>query len=399
MIYRHLADLVVPELCDICIIDAFDEDGLLDETALAATRQHHADLIHEMRTPRPLPVATGSGACVGPSAARDPSLVSQITDDQLVGRGPATGLTSTCSGSDGTPLGDDGAADRQRSGDRRADPDRDHDSRGYDEDDLALAENLATRAATAVTTPPVRVAEYRRPSVTGDVAASSVAVPAGMELAARYRVAEGDIEIGGDFYDVFEVGGGRWAAVIGDVCGRAPRRRRHRPDAASRCAPRRCATTGRAMSSARPTTRSSIRSTTPGSARRRCRCASRPAAERPAELMVSCGGHPRPIVLRDDGSVERVHAPGTLLGVRAEPAAGRRGRHTRTGQFARALHATVSRRRAAAVSSSASVVDDLITDRHHPGAAGAEITAQNERRGRTTTATTWRSWCSRVDPD
>ncbi len=31
----------------------------------------------------------------------------------------------------------------------------------------------------------------------------------GIDLAARYRVAEGDIEIGGDFYDVFEVAGGR----------------------------------------------------------------------------------------------------------------------------------------------------------------------------------------------
>ena len=26
--------------------------------------------------------------------------------------------------------------------------------------------------------------------------------------------------MGGDFYDVFETGDGRWAVVIGDVCGK-----------------------------------------------------------------------------------------------------------------------------------------------------------------------------------
>ena len=34
---------------------------------------------------------------------------------------------------------------------------------------------------------------------------------------------------------------------------------------------------------------------------------------------MSCGGHPRPVVLRADGSVERVDAPGTLLGVLPSP--------------------------------------------------------------------------------
>ena len=43
-----------------------------------------------------------------------------------------------------------------------------------------------------------------------------------LELAARYRVAEGGMDIGGDFYDVFQVEGGAWMLVVGDVCGKGP---------------------------------------------------------------------------------------------------------------------------------------------------------------------------------
>ncbi|MBV8692099.1 MAG: GAF domain-containing protein [Actinobacteria bacterium] len=42
----------------------------------------------------------------------------------------------------------------------------------------------------------------------------------GLELAACYRPAVEDIELGGDFYDVFGLPDGRWAFMVGDVCGR-----------------------------------------------------------------------------------------------------------------------------------------------------------------------------------
>ena len=41
-----------------------------------------------------------------------------------------------------------------------------------------------------------------------------------MEIAARFRPAGEANEVGGDFYDIFETAGGRWALVIGDVCGK-----------------------------------------------------------------------------------------------------------------------------------------------------------------------------------
>ncbi|CAL9503407.1 hypothetical protein SUDANB6_03495 [Streptomyces sp. enrichment culture] len=44
---------------------------------------------------------------------------------------------------------------------------------------------------------------------------------AGMEVAAHYRTAAPD-RLGGDFYDVFPLGGGRFAFFLGDVCGKGP---------------------------------------------------------------------------------------------------------------------------------------------------------------------------------
>ncbi len=41
-----------------------------------------------------------------------------------------------------------------------------------------------------------------------------------LDLAAEYRPSGDGSVVGGDFYDVFEVGGGDWVIVIGDVCGK-----------------------------------------------------------------------------------------------------------------------------------------------------------------------------------
>jgi serine phosphatase RsbU (regulator of sigma subunit) len=45
------------------------------------------------------------------------------------------------------------------------------------------------------------------------------AIP-GCELAVRFRPAQEAELVGGDFYDAFAVSDGRWAIVVGDVCGK-----------------------------------------------------------------------------------------------------------------------------------------------------------------------------------
>lgn len=42
----------------------------------------------------------------------------------------------------------------------------------------------------------------------------------GLSLAGAYRPAGDGAEVGGDFYDVFPLDRGRWAALLGDVCGK-----------------------------------------------------------------------------------------------------------------------------------------------------------------------------------
>lgn len=42
----------------------------------------------------------------------------------------------------------------------------------------------------------------------------------GLDVAAVYRPAGSGDEIGGDFYDVFEIGEGDWVVALGDVCGK-----------------------------------------------------------------------------------------------------------------------------------------------------------------------------------
>ncbi len=44
----------------------------------------------------------------------------------------------------------------------------------------------------------------------------------GVDLAVEYEAAGEGNEVGGDFYDVFPVGDGRWRFAIGDVCGTGP---------------------------------------------------------------------------------------------------------------------------------------------------------------------------------
>lgn len=42
----------------------------------------------------------------------------------------------------------------------------------------------------------------------------------GLEVAARFRPAGDGTEVGGDFYDVFQIADGTWVVVVGDVCGK-----------------------------------------------------------------------------------------------------------------------------------------------------------------------------------
>lgn len=94
----------------------------------------------------------------------------------------------------------------------------------YDNDDLGLAEELATRAALAIDN--VRLYEEARAAA---VALQRSLLPTvhprvtGVGTAQRYLPGSRDTEVGGDWFDVIPLSSGRVAFVIGDVMGRGLR--------------------------------------------------------------------------------------------------------------------------------------------------------------------------------
>jgi serine phosphatase RsbU (regulator of sigma subunit)/anti-sigma regulatory factor (Ser/Thr protein kinase) len=88
---------------------------------------------------------------------------------------------------------------------------------------LELAEDLARRAALALDNARL----YERQRMTSQALQHSLLPPElpeipRTELAAEYEAAGEANEVGGDFYDVFTVGEGRWRFAIGDVSGTGP---------------------------------------------------------------------------------------------------------------------------------------------------------------------------------
>jgi sigma-B regulation protein RsbU (phosphoserine phosphatase) len=137
----------------------------------------------------------------------------------------------------------------------------------------------------------------------------------GLELSALFQAA-GDSEVGGDFYDMFRTGGGRWAAVIGDVMGKGARAAaitalaRYTVRAAAQADEDPIAVLGtlnRALLEHEADTQVTLAYTL--------------LAPGPDGVGVeaTCGGHPPPLLLRADGRLEELPAMGTLLGAVPDP--------------------------------------------------------------------------------
>lgn len=85
---------------------------------------------------------------------------------------------------------------------------------------LHVAESLARRAAMAID----NARAHGELQAIGEALQSSLLPPSmptppGLEVGVVYQAAGEGSTAGGDFYDLFPVGGGRWCWVVGDVCG------------------------------------------------------------------------------------------------------------------------------------------------------------------------------------
>jgi hypothetical protein len=139
----------------------------------------------------------------------------------------------------------------------------------------------------------------------------------GLAAAVRFRPAGENIELGGDFYDLYRARDGGVAALIGDVQGKGP-------DAAAVTALARHTLRAAAAYEHSPSAILSLLHRALRDQRTDDRFitvayAHMQVAVEHIRLELACGGHPLPFIVHPDGSVDAVGRLGTLLGTDIDP--------------------------------------------------------------------------------
>jgi serine phosphatase RsbU (regulator of sigma subunit) len=194
----------------------------------------------------------------------------------------------------------------------------DRKGREFSARDEAILAQLAALASVAISNAQL----YERERTIAQTLQRSLrpgALPAvpGLAAAVRFRPAGENIELGGDFYDLFRARDSGWAALIGDVQGKGP-------DAAAVTALARHTLRAAAAYERSP---SGVLALLHGALReqrtdgRFCTVAYAhlQVAVEHVRLELACGGHPLPYVVHADGTVEPVGRLGTLLGTDIDP--------------------------------------------------------------------------------
>lgn len=316
-ILNRIVRLSVPFLADWCFVDMVERGGSIHRVALAHDEPERETLAERLRRPRP-----DRGSLHGVNHVIDsgrPVLVRTVDErilEELSG-GSAERLRELEDMAPRSymivPLATRGRTlgalvfVSTRSG------------RIYGAEDLALAEELARRAAVAIDN---SLLYSERAHVARTLQRSLLpphlpAIP-GLEIGAAYESASGEADVGGDFYDVFRCGRRRWAIAIGDVCGKGA-------DAAALTGLARFTLRAAAMQRKRPSgilrvlNETVLRAEETGE--RFCTAAfvMLDLSGGTTRAWLACGGHPLPLVQRAGGAVESVGVPGTALGIIAEP--------------------------------------------------------------------------------
>ncbi|WP_169951739.1 SpoIIE family protein phosphatase [Microbispora sp. H11081] len=188
----------------------------------------------------------------------------------------------------------------------------------FDEDDQGMAYDLATRAGAAISA----ACLFRDQStvngiLTGDLLPPDLPEIEGMRLAGRLRASQQAGAIGGDFYDVYLPESGPVErpplVILGDVCGKGAR-------AAVLAGQVRHSLRTLLLMESRPErllellNRSLLASPSPHSYVTLILAALRTAPGGHVQVDLAVAGHPPPLVLRRDGTVEEVAVRGSLLG-------------------------------------------------------------------------------------
>jgi PAS domain S-box-containing protein len=312
----QIANLAVPELADWCSVEVLSPSGVLERKALAHVdpdvRQRAIDLSKrypaDPDAPQGIYQVVRSGQPELYPDIPDAMLRAAAVDDEHYTEMTAIGMRSAII----VPMTARGRTIgaliwvNGRSG------------RRFDALDVDLAHELARRCATAIENARL-YSERSYIARTLQQSLLPIELPdiPGVETAARFRPTGEGNEVGGDFYDVFETGNRGWTVVMGDVCGKGP-------DAAAVTALARYTLRAAAMRERLPSRSLALLNEAllrQRNDRRFCTVAAAyiEMLDHGARAGISSGGHPLPLLLRPDGSVEQVGAPGTLLGVVPDP--------------------------------------------------------------------------------
>lgn len=215
---RNVAELAVPDIADWCAVDLLDEEGRSRPVAVAHTDPDRLSLAETLRSyvPDRLDPERGIGRVVHTGEAvvypeiSDQMLAESAVDDRHLELLRTVGFRS-------------GLIVPMRLGEKvlgtmtlvSAES-----SRVLDSSDKELAEQIAARAAVAIENSRL----YSQRSLIArtlqqDLLPERLPTIPGYELASIYLPARETSMVGGDFYDVWEVGE-RWMLVIGDITGK-----------------------------------------------------------------------------------------------------------------------------------------------------------------------------------
>jgi PAS domain S-box-containing protein len=301
---RNVAGLAVPQIADWCAVDLFDEDGGREPVAIAHSQPEKLQMAERMRSydPERLDPEQGLGRVwrTGESLLYtqipDELLVAAAVDEEHLRLLREVGMRAVLIVPLAVGSRTIGALTMVNS----------ESGRSFGADDVEFAEQIASRSALAVESARL----YSQRSTIARTLQNSLlpeAVPQipGWEVAALYRPAGHDSEVGGDFYDFWEIGED-WLMMIGDVTGKG---------VAAAAVTSLVRHTARAASEfdARP---SQILARIDAALRRHSSislCTALCLRVSPKGATLSVGGHPLPLRVDEDGVAE-VGEYGTLLG-------------------------------------------------------------------------------------
>ena len=306
---RELARLAVPEVADVCLVHLLEGEDLRLVVA-AHTRPERGELLADVvggpvrhRRPQVIGRAAALGETVVLDTIPDELLVRVAEDDRqlqvLRSLELRSGIVVPLRVQDrilGTlALAADSSSDRH-----------------FGPEDRAFVEDIAGRAAVAIE----NSRSHQARTEVAQTLQRSLLPPhlpriPGIELAQRYH-SMGDVEVGGDFFDVFPSGDGRWGMVMGDVCGKGVGAAAL--TALARYTVRAGAIEGEPANVLRLLNRA-ILDTDVGERFCTIAHAKVEVVEGGVRVVLACGGHPLPLLLTAGGEVRSVGAAGTAIGL------------------------------------------------------------------------------------